>query len=370
MAEGQGAAGFWQRRRADWSDLRHNRRRYHARRGRLRPPEGRSPLVWIQSGEGSDNLRLAADLLGALRQSRLDLRLVLTYPDEDRAILRERLEGCSREKVALGYGPDPVPRAQQRVAQRLAPLGVIGVGMAPSPALEAVPHRVAVRSGPAGSSVEAALPADNETAEAWQGRAEEVAPAADPLTLLAEAQVEPVLPALLGGDRLAWFIGVSDWRALETAWRAHPLAAEGVLFATPAPGSRGPAHLPRIADWDRTPLPPGTLMVVDDPRWNPALAVSAEAIHLFADQPAARWQALAGHRPVTSAVRLPADASGTLPCPVLGAGNEAALAAWQGWLDDPRAARELGGACRRHFWAVRREADSAVNRLLERIYAW
>lgn len=370
MADGRGSAGFWQRRRADWSDLRHNRRRYHARRGRLRPPEGRSPLVWIQAGEGADNLRLAADLLGALRQSRLDLRLVLTYPEEDRAILRERLEGCSREKVALGYGPDPVPRAQGRVAERLAPLGVIGVGRAPTPALEGISHRVAVRSGPAGASVEAALPADSDTADAWQGRAEDIAPAADPLTLLAEAQVEPVLPALLGGDRLAWFIGVSDWRGLEAAWRAHPLASQGVLFASPAPGAKVPAHLPRLADWDRKPLPAGTLMVVDDPRWNPALAVSAESIHLFEDLPAARWQALAGHRPVTSAVSLPADGTGALPCPVVGSGNEAALAAWQGWLDDPLAARELGSACRRHFWAVRREADAAVNRLLERIYAW
>ncbi|MFP4131520.1 MAG: hypothetical protein ACLFVF_05345 [Thiohalospira sp.] len=362
--------GFWRRRRDDWHDLRHNRRRYHARRGRLRPPEGRSPLVWIRAGEGADNLRLAADLLGAVRQHRLDLRLVLTYPDEERAILRERLEGCSREKVALGYGPDPVARAERRAARRLAPLGLIEVGIPPSAALAAIPHRVAIRSRPADAAVEAALPAEAGTAEAWGERAEEVAPAADPLTLLAEAQMEPVLPALLGTERLAWFIGVRDWSGLEADWRAHPLAAEGILFASPAPGARVPSHLPRIADWDRSPLPPGTLMVVDDPRWNPALAVSAEAVHLFEDPPAARWQALAGHRPVTSAGPLPADAVGALPCPVVEGGAEAALDAWRGWLDDPLAARELGGACRRHFWAVRREADAAVNRLLERIYAW
>jgi hypothetical protein len=218
--------------------------------------------------------------------------------------------------------------------------------------------------------VEAALPADTATAEDWQGQADSIAAAADPLTLLAEAQVEPVLPALLKTERLAWWIGASDWADLESAWRAHPLAQDGVLFATPAPGARIPAGLPRISDWDRTPLPAGTLMVVDEPRWHPALAVSAEAIHLFADQPAARWQALAGHRPVTTANPLPVDAVGELPCPVVGAGPRAALTAWQGWRDDPVSARDAGGACRRHFWAVRREADTAVNELLERIYAW
>ena len=367
MDEGQ---SFWGRRRADWHDLRHNRRRYHARRGRLRPPDGRSPLVWIRAGEGADNLRLAADLLGALRQYRLDLRLVLTYPDEDRAVLRERLEGCSREKVALGYGPDPVPRAQRRVAERLAPLGVIGVGCAPESTLATIPHRVAVRAAPADAPVEAVLPADAAAAEAWQGRAEAIAAAADPLTLMVEAQVEPVLPALLKTERLAWWIGVSDWAGLEVAWRSHPLSADGVLFATPAPGTRIPPGWPRISDWDRAPLPAGTVMIVDEPRWHPALAVSAEAIHLFRELAAPRWQALAGHRPVTTATPLPVDGIGAPPPPVIGEGSEAALAAWQGWREDPVSARDLGGACRRHFWDVRREADTAVNGLLERIYAW
>ncbi len=374
----QGRLALWRR---DWADWRGgNRARLWARRGYLRALEGRSDLLWVRAGPDPDEIRLAADLLGAIRRLRLDLRLVLTYEREYVEVLRERLEGVECDRVALGYGPGGHGRWLERAVARLRPRVVITVGHAPEPALARAVlanagevRAFAVADGPSADTpaLTAVTPVKNGVAEAWRDRAETVDPAADPRAVLAMAQGEPVLPALLGHGRMAWFIGVSDWAELTAAWESHPLVGDGVLFVTPAPGAdEPPAEWPRLSRWARHAEPGGTVLVVDDPRWHAVIAASAEAIHVFAPAGSAFWQAMASHRPVTMAGEPAADSVGEAPCPRHPATAVAGLAVWQEWRNNPAAAADLGRRCRQYFWAVRRQAQANIDELLQRIDAW
>ncbi|MFO8155586.1 MAG: hypothetical protein ACQERR_06735 [Pseudomonadota bacterium] len=374
----QGRLALWRR---DWADWRGgNRARLWARRGYLRAPEGRSALLWVRAGPDPNEIRLAADLLGAIRRLRLDLRLVLTYEREFVEVLRERLEGVERERVALGHGPGGRGRWLERAVGRLQPRAVITVGHAPEPALARAVlntggeiRAFALDAGPPadGPELTAVTPVDSATAEAWRDRAGQVDAAADPRAVLAVAQVEPVLPAILGHERIAWFIGVSDWAELASAWTDHPLASDGVLFVTPAPGAEEPpTEWPRLSRWARHAEARGTVLVVDDPRWNAVVAASAEAIHVFVHEGGAFWQAMASHRPVTTAREPEADSAGRAPCPLHPATAAAGLAVWQEWHNNPSAASELGRNCRHYFWAVRRQAQANIDGLLQRIDAW
>ena len=370
-----GLGGLW---RQDWQDWREgNRHRLWARRGYLRPIEGRAPLVWLRAGPASEEIRLAADLLGAIRTRRHDLRLILTYEREDLAVLRERLDGMERERIAFGYGPGGRGRWLRRSVARMQPRAVITVGHAPEAPLREAVHGAGgelfgygIDSPPtAQDRLDWLQPLRPAIGEAWCSAAESVMPAADPPAVLAQAQVEPVLPAMLGGEALVWLAGVDDWEELERSWAEA--GRGGILFVTPATDAEpAPRSWPRISAWDRRALPGGTIVVVDDPRWHAVIAVSAEAIHLLdADSPVF-WQALAAHRPVTlGGVRAPSG-EGAIPCPRYPATAAGGLAAWRHWRENPVEARNLGRDGRNHFWSARRRVQDNLEVLLQRIEAW
>jgi len=360
--------------------------RANARWGHLRPPPGRGRLVWVRAGADAASVHLGAELLAALRNRRRDLRLVLTFEEEHRDLLRAHLAGV--ENAGFGFGPCDLPRAVRRALARLDPLGVIVAGAPVPPRLAAEAarrgiHLVAYQADPPlrGGETAAVYPVDREQERAWRGRGPlaELAMPADASTLLLEAWVEPVLRALIrgaGAERTPWWVHGADVSAFVAAWRASPLAADGVLFAgspdgrNPLPGGAGRA----ISRWGREPLRAGTVVWVDDPRWIPAIAAAAAGAYLTAAEAWTMWQALAAGVPIALGPDLAArlrvryedfEAIGT-PVP----GPEEALALWGRWREEPAQVRGLGDRARRRFWAERRRAAAVLDSLLDRVYDW
>ncbi|WP_245795371.1 hypothetical protein [Thioalkalivibrio denitrificans] len=352
--------------------------RANARSGFLRKPPGRGRIIWIKAGGTAQSLRLGVELLGAIRQKRHDVRLVLTFERDDEAILAPRLGGMRR--VGLGYGPSDRPRTVRRVMERLEPYGLILADALPYPNLlrEAAAGGVrcaAYNTDPWPVPVEAAYPRDAVQHAAWtaSGRARHLAPAADPASLWAEAQADVTLRTLSGAGetgRLWWWHGPaarwSDWVA---AWQSDARFREDRLFVSvceQAPES-SPA-LPRISEWDRTPLAPGCVVWVDDRRWLAAVASACHAGHLEAADNAVLWQALAGGRPLSVGTGAAAMAGGeVLP---LCEASATVLDRWAGYADDPMAARRDGDAGRRRFWEERRGVESVMSEFLQRVFDW
>lgn len=357
--------------------------RANARWGHLRAPAGRGPLVWVRAGADEASVHLAAELLAAIRGRRRDVRLVLTYEGEHRAILRAHLAGL--ERIGFGYGPCDARRALRRTLDRLDPLGVIVVARAVSEPLTTLAQRRDIHllayhaDPPARGAVEAAYPAHRAQAEAWRNLAGYTAPTADAASIFTQAQVEPVLRSLVqggGGERAIWWLHGGDPSAFVRAWRASPLAADGVLFASAAhdgPPPPGGGFLP-ISGWPRTALAEGTAVWVDEARWLPGVAAAACAAHLETAAAAVVWQALAAGVPLTLAPPL----AGALAAAYEGfdelgapaATPAQALAAWMALRDDPARARRAADAGRRRFWDERRRADAALDELLERVFEW
>ena len=329
--------------------------RARARWGRLRPPPGFGPLVWLRTGGAREDVQVAVALMQALREARDDTRLVLTYHSEYRDVLEAGLRGL--RDMGFGYGPCDAGRAVRRVLARLDPAWVVTVGEAPPANLG---RYLARRDRPA--IPYGCLGVDGD--EAPRGRA-------DPLTLLTPAQVEPTLGGLLragGGAGLWWWHGPVE-RDLLRLWaekgREHLLVVSGEAGWAAAIQGAGLPSLP-LSAWDREreAVPPGTVLVADEARWYPALAASVDAVHLAGAPRALAWQALAGGRPLSF--------SGICEVPLAEAGAQpiddvASLwDRWQAWRADPFVARAVGDRSRRFFWDCRRRAREGTDRLLER----
>jgi hypothetical protein len=394
--------------RADLRDrLRGARARANARWGFLRPPPGRGRLVWVMADSSRASVRLAVDVLRALREKRLDLRLVLTFEHEYPELL-ERTGGL--ERCAVGYGPADVPAAVRRALESLEPIGVVFVrrpvpaGLAAALAARAV-HAVALNapppafggkdSRPTACRLEAVYPSNQAEARGW-GRVigvEFIALAADFLSLLAAAQVEPRFHRLVSGTAreprpLWWVQGLDAVQAAAwvTAWRASPLARQGVLCLGPGENEdAGQAAWAavgadvRLSRWPRTPLSAGSIVLVDEDRWWPALAAAASGIHLGSHAGVtALWQALAGGAPVSVADRdsyLALEGNGAAQSEVSSALHLIAdpievLTHWREYADDVPQARRAGDRVRRLLWQVRRRAQVLSADFLERVYDW
>lgn len=382
-AYGSGTLALW------WHGLRDRLRGDHARAnarwGHVRPPTGSGKLIWIKAGASRDSVRVAVELLRALRERRLDVRLVLTFEEDYPDLLETRLNGL--QKVGLGYGPCAARAAVRRTLARLQPLGIICVDHAPGGALysEAQARGVhvidyLVPEASDGNAVEAAYPLDAAQATAWSAvKGVHVARPADPLAQLVEAQVEPTFRVLVSGGAeplLGWaHLQPAQFPALVAAWRRWPQQAESILFvswagagALPELRREAPPTL-RISDWQREPIGPGSLVLIDEPRWAPALAVSVQAIWLAGPDRYIRWQAMAGGVPLAFAAPelQPPECPAELPIEQT---PEGFLARWSGTLTDPMGARRLGDVARRRVWEERRRSAQTVEDLLQRVYAW
>lgn len=357
--------------------------RANARWGYLRPPAGRGKLIWIRAGATRTSVRVAVELLRAIRERRLDVRLVLTFERDYPGLLEERVAGL--RKIGLGYGPCDAPSAVRRAFQRLDPFALICVDHAPAPnslreAQRRQIHTVAYLTEPAATRIEAAFPLDAEQAERWRaaGTAAHLAPPVDPVAQLVEAQIEPSFRALVRGGAqptLGWahLSGADQLQDLARQWRNWSARPDSILFVSLDESAMFPtvhgAGMQRISAWQREPIAPGTLVLVDEPRWSPALAVSADAIYLAGTDRYECWQALAGGMPVcfASAATRPAGASAELPVDV---SPGQFLSCWSEFLDAPMRARGLGDAGRRRFWDERRRSAEVVEDLLQRVYDW
>jgi hypothetical protein len=352
--------------------------RANARSGYLRKPAGRGRVVWIKAGGTSGSLRLGAELLGAIRQKRHDLRLVLTFELDDETILAPRVRGL--RSVGLGYGPSDRPRAVRRVLDRLEPFGLILADTSPHPNLlrEAAvrgTHCVAFNTRPWPVPAEAVYPRDARERDAWEasGNARYLGPAADPASLWAEARADVTLRPLCGvGDteHLWWWHGSAAREAnAVAAWRADQRFRGDRLFVSRADGDTpSSGDLPCISAWDRAPLPAGAVMRLDDPRWLAAVASACTAGHLEAGGREVLWQALAGGRPLSAGPGLEDLPGGEYlaRCEV----SATVLDRWERYAADPMAARRDGDAGRRRFWEERRAVESVLSEFLQRVFDW
>jgi len=347
--------------------------RANARWGWLRrPTEGRR-LVWIYAGASREGVRLGAELLHAIHETRLDVALVLTFEAE----YPDLLAGLpSSPRVGHGFGPADYVGSLNAAWRRLAPLGVIAAGALPrrnlARAFGAMRHSLLVAPpDTAGLTVERVYPRHGQT---WPGSS--CASAADLSVLLTQAQVEPSMTAAAaagGSRRLWWWHGDDSEAALRfvAMFRGH-LREDSLFLGGPAVGAlpkTAQCVLP-ISRWDRGPIAPGTCVMIDDPKWIPAVAAASTAAHLATRDDDACWQALACGLSLSCA---PSIGS---PSPVATRVTErledetAVLGAWQTLADDAATLRARSDDARRAFWQERRLAERVVGELLERVFAW
>lgn len=398
---GSGLFELWRHGLRDRLAGRHARA--NARWGHLLPPEGEGRLLWVHAGATEWSVRLGAELLGAIRERRYDLRLVLTFEQDYPQALAQRLQGL--RKAGYGYGPCDAARAVRRSFDRLDPFALVCVDEVPPGLLREANRRgihvLAFNTPPPvqAGEVEASYPRDAVQAAAWQtnGGCTELAAPADPIAQLVEAQVEPTFRSLVCGGRelgLAWvhLPDAGELAELYAAWRESHLAGDTVLFVSlDADNGIAPSQLSklaasrelpwsRISAWSREAMAPGSLVWVDEPRWYPALAVSCEFIHLASAPRAVLWQALAGGVPVSfRAIDAIPALSGTVP---VGSGasdenglledadHRAMLARWAACHAEPTGFRRNGDATRRRFWEERRRGAQVLEELLQRVYRW
>ncbi len=372
--------------RAGFSDrLRGAHARANARMGYLRAPGGTGRVVWIKAGGSRESVRLGVELLGAIRQKRLDVRLVLTFEEDYADILEQRVRGM--KKIGLGYGPCDLQAVVKRTLARLEPFAIVLVDTQPHRHLLELAkardlHVVAFNTPPSKSALEAAYPVDELQAAAWreQGTAQYVAPAADPLSLFVEAQVDTTLKSLVcGGEECPlwwWHDALGSLPQVIRAWRESALAENGVLFVSGADAPRiDESAVPRGVDvrislWQRDALEPGCIVLVDDPRWLPAVGSGASATHLAQASRFTLWEALAGGSALTVSQHLlkqfprlhnVVDALDDIP---------SVFSAWQEHAASPFEARQRGDACRRLFWDERRQLQSVMDEFLQRVFDW
>jgi hypothetical protein len=342
--------------------------RANARWGLLSPPAPGGRLVWIAAGAARDSVRLAVELARALREKRLDLRLAVTL-EQEHGDLPRALENLPM--TGWGYAPCDRPAAVRRALARLAPLGLIFAGQAPRPNLAAasrgVRHRLLVdAAAPSGETFERVYPAADDQAPAGN----DAAPAANLLTLVMPAQLEPNFVALATGGasrRLWWRHGDADGLR-EFLPRFRAAFAGDLLFVSGAAAANAAAV--SLAAWNREPFAASAVVAVDAPRWLPAIAAACAGTHFEQRDDAALWQALAGGAAASAgpAVALPGRA--LEPTVERCAGTEAVLAAWRRLADSPAEARARRDAGRRTFWDQRRLAATVSDELLARVFDW
>ena len=336
--------------------------RVAARWGWLKPMGERGKVVWIIAGAERENVRLAVELLRAIRARRLDIRLVLTF-EHDYPDMLALLDDC--DKTGWGYAPCDHPKAVSRVVSRFEPFGVILVGARPRPnllaALSAHAHVLAVNlAEAAGIDCERIYPAD-ETLAAQRNQA----PVVDMRAILTQAQVDPNFKSLVNGPHvrhLWWLHQAASDSATCNAWRA--LFPDDVLFVS---GARPTGEVQAISGWNREPPATGSVIWVDDNKWLPGIAAAVTATHLEQFNPSLMWQAMAGGAAVSRAasVKLP-KVQLDEAIPVV----DDLMASWQQYRDNPIAARKHGDTARRLFWQERRLAEQVSAELVERVFEW
>lgn len=379
---GDGRLSVW---RASWRDrLSGDRARANARLGYLRSPVGDGKVLWIKSGGSRASVRLGLELLGAIRDKRLDLRIALTFEQDYRDLIEPRVRGL--RKIGLGYGPADLPAIARRTLKRLSPLGLILADAHPSPNLLASAASRSVRliafnTEPNSVPVEAAYPRDAAQHERWarSGLAGHLAPAADPFSLFTESQVDVTLKTLVRAGReleLWWWLGPRrELAAFASAWRGSALAESGVLFVSDLEELDERKTSPvgvdlRISAWDRRGLAAGSVVWVDTPSWQPAVSSAALAAHCTGLDRAQLWDCLTGGPAVSASEPVRASFPALAGCAEPIDSAEGILTYWMRLASEPIRARQAGDRCRRAVWDERRRVQTVLPELLQRVFDW
>lgn len=348
-----------------------DRGRALARMGYLRAPQTRGRVIWVLSGGDYASVRLGVEAVRAIREKRLDVRLVFTFTQEFPALL-EPLHASA--KTGWGFAPDNHPRAWRRAVERIAPFAMIWVGATPGLATtqdaSSVAHRVLLNACGLGvSQIEFAYPASDAQAETLGNIPQ--SPVCDFSSLLANAHVDPnFVSAVNGGkDRRLWWLHGSDSGSIRAVLEAFkPTFPDDILFVS------GCLNVPSenaiaLSAWDRQPLARGVVWV-DDPKWLPAIAAGAVAVHFQTMARDVYWQAMAGGLAVTrdNSVLLPkaslTDAVERIEAP------DALMAFWRQCVESPLQRRRQADRNRRLFWEERRLAAELNAAFLQRVFDW
>lgn len=359
----------------DLKDRLHGHRaRANARWGWLTRPSSTGKLIWVVTGGTFHSVRLGVELARAIVARRLDISVTLTFE----SLYPELIAPLERSpRIGWGYGPADYVGSMNAVWRRLLPFAVILAGVAPRRNMLRVCEnaRHALLVAPPVSVV---------------GRFERIypqhvapspgtncAPASDLDTLLTQADVAPDLAPLVKGDsddrQLWWWHGADPFEAKRyfALFRGH-LPNDVLFISGPAvEGLRAEVHSTlSISAWDRTPIPPTTLVLVDQPEWIPALAASASGAHFTRPATDWLWQALAGGASVSTTGDVDVASPNALSATGLANDENEAIQSWTRLRADPIAHRIAADASRRAFWSERRGAQNVVSELLDRVLAW
>lgn len=354
--------------------LHGHRARANARWGWLNRPNGTGKLIWVISGATYHSVRLGVELARAIVARRLDVSVTLTF-EAEYPELTEPLERAQR--IGWGFGPADYVGSMNAVWRRLLPFGIVLAGVMPRRNLlrvtESARHAllVAPPSGVAGR-FERIYPQ-----HAAPSVGPNCAPAVDLDTLLTQADVEPNFASLVNAgacDQQLWWLNGEDSFAAKrffALFRGHLL--NDVLFisgSAVAGISNESGPVLRISTWQRTPIAAGTLVLVDDPQWIPALAACARGAHF--DEPHADWlwQALSGGAAVSTVGRVDVASPNALAAVSLAEDENEVIHAWARMRADPLQSRIAADASRRAFWTERRTAQDVVTELLDRVLRW
>ncbi len=378
-------SSYWRGRWASWQDARAGRHdRANARWGWLKVPGERGPVLWMQGFSRPGDLHLGVDLARAISDRRLDLRMVLTFEEEFPGIFPAAANGIAR--LGYGFGPCAHHRALEKAVERLQPFRYLALGQpAAQPLQRLLGQRripaVAMGCGPGPGAIagiwEAVYPRGLRQYAGWEKMelGERLLPPVDFQTLVTIAQVEPNFRNLVmgsHGDSIFWVAGLgpADWMPWLSAWQQWKGGRRSLLFLE---GTGAPEALPRLSDWDRQMLSPGSMVSVDEPRWRPALSASADAIHLHGGEVSLLWQVFAGGHPLSTEPGLvwdlPMEIRAEEGIPAL-SGPETIIQWWESVRKDPIAGRQQGDQYRRLFWQARREAGQRLPEFLQRVFDW
>jgi len=380
--------------------------RANARLGLVRPPAGSGSVIWIRAGQSRLSVLLAVNVLCAIREKRLDVRLVLTYPQEYLDILEEPLRDL--KKTAYGYGCCDRTPAIRRLLARLNPFAVIVVADVPGAnwlrclaeyryvepqqgRLLPVPM-VALQTDhlPEGITWQAYYPWRQSEQCGLANHVTSLAEPVDMVTLVTPAQVEPTLAKVVMGHNIGklWWADVDDLdsaHALLNKWQDSTLKDDSILclsldesdgqglaaLVNDTSPSSGIPNIIFISQWQRVVLTPGSVLVLDQWRWLPAVAASVAAIHLMNPCRLKFWQALTSGAALTLAPQAnpSVEIETELSCPVI-TDFDQLLAHWSRLHDVPFEGRTLGDANRKIFWSRRRQASQQMSDFLERVFYW
>jgi hypothetical protein len=355
---GSNRIGLWL---ADRNDRkRNNIARIAARWGWVKPLGERGKVIWVIAGADKNSVRLAVELVRVIREKRLDIRLVLTF-EHDYPELLNALDDC--DKTGWGLAPCDHPRALDRVKERLTPYGIIVIGTQPRTNLSTLlsQHERVLVVNPPKTVTYACERIYNGTGNG------ELAPPADMLAILAQAQIDPNFKSLVnhGIERHLWWLhddAADSSGALITQFKQQK--TNDVLFVS---GAKPDGDFIAISSWDRSPIAGGRIVWVDDDKWLTAISAAVTATHLVSIDPTILWQAMAGGAAISchQPHYLPKS---SLHEAITACADPATL--WQDYRDNPILARQRGDSARRLFWQERRLAESTSEELVARVFEW